>query len=279
MNNPNHRPPLAPLTLSLSLKHLGGWLAVAIGFLTLAGAGIVAAKFTYGFNGMYHLYSLFDLDGDSSVPTWYASFSLLICSLLLVFHARISRESGCADVWKWSALAAIFLVMSVDETARIHEILGGYVGVHVKAWAGEGDGDGFLHFSWVIPGGIFVGVMARAYIRFLLALPRDIAWRMVLSAAVYVGGALFMEMVDARSEDFYGAHGVYYQVGTVFEEFLEMAGVALFADTLTRYLGRRTARIALTLAIARAGNAAAPAPEHPRAGVYARSAAPTRTKA
>lgn len=244
------------MDVRVSLRHLGLALAAATIFFTTAGAAIVVAKFTYGFDRVYGLYHLFDLGSDSSVPTWYASFALLLCSALLALHAVASHRAGNRRAPYWWLLALIFLLLSVDEVARLHETLGAILGGRWTAHVG--DADGLFHWSWVLPGALFAGAVAVLYIRFLFSLPRGARYGMIAAGALFVGGAVFVEMLNAQQASVRGTRSLRYQLGTIFEEFLEMAGIALFAHVLVRHLTRQTGTVSMHICLEDAGHIVRP---------------------
>ena len=136
----------------------------------------------------------------------------------------------------WFGLAAIFVVLSLDEMASLHERAGSRL-------RDAYDLTGYLSFSWVIPGAVFVLLVALAYVPFLLRLPRGTAALMVLAGAVFVAGAIGIEILGAGHDAALGRDaGFRYLV--VIEETLELAGQALFAWALLRHLGNLRAVIA-----------------------------------
>ncbi|HEU5298759.1 MAG TPA: hypothetical protein VFW08_04620 [bacterium] len=71
------------------------------------------------------LTGFFDLDGEANIPAWYSSIQWFCTALLLgIFahrHVSLSRPKS----WPIAALSLVFLVISVDEIAVIHEQAGG----------------------------------------------------------------------------------------------------------------------------------------------------------
>lgn len=230
---------------TLPLRYIAPALAWGTVFFTLMGLLIIVAKFTYQFDRVYGLYSLFELGSDTGIPTWFSSLGLLTCSGLLAVRTSVSCKQS--DRWSsyWWALAAIFLLLSVDEVARLHEVLGGFIGAQLRPTVGEAAG--FLHYGWVMPGLLFVAVIGLAYARFLFAQPRKFRNRLIACAVVYIGGAVLVEMCNARSAYLYTPHSLIYQLGTVVEECMEMAGIALFARALVLDLDQRLDAVALHL--------------------------------
>ena len=99
----------------------------------------------------------FDLDSEGSLGAWFSSFSLACASalsliVLLVRRQRADDYHSRYRVWFWAAL--LFLVMSVDEAASLHEgfkeMMTGLTGYRLA-------GDGSLW--WVIAYGLFGGVI------------------------------------------------------------------------------------------------------------------------
>src|SRR5690606_42073042 len=91
-----------------------------------------------------------------------------------------------------------------------------------------GDGLGLLYFAWVVPGIALVVVLAMVFFRFLLHLPAKVALAFVLSAALYLGGAIGLELVGGRFAELHGMRSLTYRMIATVEEALEMAGAILF---------------------------------------------------
>jgi hypothetical protein len=66
----------------------------------------------------------FDLNGESNLPTWYASAQWLVVALLLAIVARRAVHRDRRRTWVIVLLPLMFLAMSIDEVAAIHEALG-----------------------------------------------------------------------------------------------------------------------------------------------------------
>jgi hypothetical protein len=235
------------IPMRLSLRDLGLIMAGATLFFTAAGAAVAVARFAYGHDYILGMYALFNLGSDANVPAWYASLALLICSALLVLHAIASQHYRDGRTLHWWLLAAIFLLLSIDEVARLHETLGGLIGRRLVA--NFGNARGLFYYSWVIPGSVFASFVALMFIRFLLRLPPLVRYGMLTAGALFVGGALGVEMFNSQHASLHGTRNLRYQLGTVFEEFLEMAGIALFAHVLVRHLGDRAATVGVQIVL------------------------------
>ena len=61
---------------------------------------------------------------DISIPTCYSSFALLVCAALLFLIGSAKARERAPYARHWTILGGIFVFLSVDEVAGIHERLG-----------------------------------------------------------------------------------------------------------------------------------------------------------
>lgn len=192
----------------------------------------LAAQISESYQGDYIYKSafvrMFDLSGESSIPTWFSSSTMLLCSVILSMVARVKKRSGERYALHWGFLAFILLGMSVDEVAQFHESLN-----RVGSLLGT---EGLLHFGWVIPGSAFVIAVGLAYLKFLTDLPVAVRRLFILAGALFVGGAIGMEMIGARSAQLYGQASPAFFLPVTVEEFMEMMGVIFFGYALLSYV-------------------------------------------
>lgn len=217
--------------------------------LTLASLGqhfldYVWGREGWGDEGLIAIPLTFNVGEDTSVPTWYSSFALLLCSALLAVIAAAKKWRSDRYTLHWTALSVIFLLMSIDEVATVHEASAETVGV-VSRFFGYAP-SGLLYAAWVIPGAIFVFVVLLAYLRFLAHLPKETTRWFLVAGALFVVGALGMEMLSARLSSFYGWENLenmpdkvkmVIAVQTAIEELFEMSGVVVFIYALLSYAG------------------------------------------
>lgn len=161
-----------------------------------------------------------DLDSEKSLPAWFSSWLLLAGAGLAATHAWV--EAGRDDrqmARYWTVLAIIFVYLSLDEEAAIHEKLS--LILHRMQLPG------FLHFSWMLVVAPLLLAGGLYFIPFLRRLSSPIGWRIFVAGCVYVAAAIGMEMVAGLIITNYGRSWLYY-VETVIEEGGEMVGAALF---------------------------------------------------
>lgn len=174
----------------------------------------------------------FDLGHEPSVPAWFSASVLLLNGLWLLVIARAEALKARPMSLHWAVLGAVFVGLSLDEAALFHELIDTLLARQLGT-------DGVLTFPWVIAGLSFVALIALAYLRFLLALPRRFAALFVGAGALFVGGAVGMEMASALAIDAYGSTSLAHLATQTVEESLEMAGSILFFYALSLYWSDR----------------------------------------
>ncbi len=165
------------------------------------------------------------LSYEKNLPTWYVSSLLLTCSFLLALIALATWKKRAPYVWAWGMLSAGFAYISLDEATTIHE-----------NWSKYFDYDGVLYFGWVIPAGILVATLGLILARFLVALPRETRWKFLASGAIYVGGAVGVELLLGYWTDIAGRKNLIYGLIDWVEESMELLGVTLFCVALVEYI-------------------------------------------
>jgi len=175
---------------------------------------------------------LFSVNLEESIPTWYSTINLLIASGLLALIAINSYKQREKFRYHWFGLALLFLYLSMDEGAVIHEILADPLQMHFNT-------SGFLSFGWQIVAFPLVVILGVVYLRFIYQLPSRIRNLIIISALLYVGGALIIEGISANQ--WYLDDGIslsYLAIATV-EELFEMLGVVTFIYTLLSYIAEK----------------------------------------
>jgi len=172
---------------------------------------------------------LFDLDDERNIPTWFSSTSLLLCAVCLGLVAAAKTRERDRYTWDWRILAMIFLCLSLDEAAGLHELT-------VKPLRSMLGADGMLLYTWVVLGAAFLVLFMAAYLRFFRKLPPDTRWLFAIAGTLCVGGALGMELVGGYYASLYGHRNLMFATLTTIEEVGEMAGVLIFIHALLSYI-------------------------------------------
>ena len=189
--------------------------------------------FALHFGDPYGLIRLFNLAVERNVPTVFEA-GLFVCAsaLFLLLATLPSHDRGERRLWL--VLAATFLFLAFDEALAIHERLIDPVRTHLHT-------GGLLFFAWVVPYAIAVAALA------IWATPKF--WRLgnrfrilfFLSAAVFLFGAVGMEMLGGQ---YYQANhqtvDLTYRLFQTVEESGEFLGLILLIYTQLALVGTRT---------------------------------------
>lgn len=195
----------------------------------------VSADGPFGF-----IYYRLILNSEANIATWFASTLLVLCAFALVSAAIAQRRQRHRD-WKyWFVLACVFVVLSVDETASLHENLTVPAQRIVDTDAAIGTN------AWVVIVLPLVLIFGAFQIRWLLRLPRAIAAGFVMSGAIFVGGAAGVEVLSGVARDQHGFHSIQFAVISLVEEGIEITGLCVFLTYLLRHLAAISVVDALT---------------------------------
>jgi hypothetical protein len=225
------------MKFSVSLRRLATVLVTVLVVLTVAGFAAEYCRYILGSKSP--LVNFFSLTEEKNLPTWWSSFLLLACSVVL--GAIAATKSRAAGEFKthWAVLAAIFCYMSIDEFVEIHEWLSGAPGL--------ANLHGFLYYGWVVPAGFVVLVFALSYLMFLFHLPMSSRIKVALAGALFVGGALGVELIlGLWTETHDDNNFVWAMIGLV-EESMEIMGSSLFLYALVEYLGHAVPELRVTV--------------------------------
>jgi len=217
------------ITLTISPKRVTQVLTFVVLCLALASVAGQYSKHVLGHDKLFGLVRLFDLDDEGNIPTWFASASLLFCSVLLAIIGRDRRWGGDRYYLHWSTLSGIFLLLSIDEAAHIHESLNTRVRAILKT-------EGLLQNAWIIPGAAFALIVAVACRHFLADLPGGTRRLFLAAGSLYVGGALGVEALGGWYTALYGQQNMTYALMATIEELLEMLGIVVLIYALLSYM-------------------------------------------
>jgi hypothetical protein len=176
-----------------------------------------------------HVVDLFSVNVEESIPTWYAATLLFGAAVLLAFIA--TAKAGIKDHFaaQWAGLAVIFVYLSIDEGAAVHEVAADVLQTQLTL-------TGFLYFGWQIVAVPLLILFALFYRRFLFHLPPRTRNLFILAAVIYVGGALVVEGISANQWYLDGGPTFEYLAIATVEEFSEMLGAVILIYALLSYM-------------------------------------------
>lgn len=212
----------------LSKSRLRPILFVPMGLVVLAGVLVEVLKPLYKLPSRTGIVPFLSMSYEGNVPTFYTAALLGITALLLALAAAATKRAGERFARHWWVLSAGFVYIAVDEVFSFHEMAGTFVQL-----------SGVLYFSWVIPAAAVVLLVGLAYVPFLRHLPMRTRIRFLLAGAIYVGGAVGMELPLGYWTEQNGTHNLGYGLIDAVEESLEMLGINLFVLWLVDHLAEK----------------------------------------
>ena len=206
-------------------------LLIIIVFLLACSVLLQSLKYVFHlqFTALNFLIFLFNVDQERNIPTFFSVLFLLIATRMLYSIAVEKSLKKDRYRFHWWLLTILFFLIAGDEFMATHEMISEII-------RDKYDVTGFLYYAWVIPFGALVIALSIFYSGFVFRhLPEKTRNFMLLSALLYVGGSMGMEMVGSYFFLKGGTENMTNAILTSIEEGMEMAGVALLIFTLADY--------------------------------------------
>lgn len=163
----------------------------------------------------WYFLQLFDVNEEHNLPTWFSGFNLLVATVILGTILLEKRRQDDPQKRRWWVLFAGFCFLSVDEIAGLHETV-----------------NSIVEPSWAWGGLLIAAVVGVYFIPFLRSLPRHTLIQFTTAGAVFIGGAVIMELVGEPLD----SDSLAYAMSTLVEEGMEMFGIILFVRAQLTYL-------------------------------------------
>lgn len=211
--------------------------------LLLLQAGIVAVNLTPLIE-RYTVSDLLDVNGEANLPSWLSASALLAIAAAAGLAAWADRLAARPrPLWRgWALIAGLFVLLSADEAAGLHELIGEKVHriVQIEALPSL--------YSWVLvvaPLGLVTVIFLIRWLAANLGFGSPTA-RLALEAIALWLAVPVLEALDPT-------HGG-PRLLSVFEETLEVGGEALFLAGVILYLGMPGRLSALASHLAKPGH-------------------------
>jgi hypothetical protein len=212
------------MQIKLRARRVTATLLAVLAFLTLAhlAGKVLDVRFDHSF-----VLSIFELDGEHSIPRFFASGILLLSALLLFAVACATKQARGYGQLYWLGLALIFCYLAIDKNVAIHEALASSLRLRLGLSKLE-------FYAWSY--GIVAVLLPLVYFRVLIMLPRQTTRLFVLGGVLFLFGAFGLDLVVAYLGQTINRAGAVYIGLATLEEVLEMGGVIVFIYALLSYL-------------------------------------------
>ncbi len=229
------------MKIKLSLK-LSEFCIAQFAIVTVVIAlGLFAYIFTK-LTGHYNLLGflrLLDVGREQSIPTYVSVINLLLASILIFIiysHEKANKQNGAGY---WLFLSILFLYLSIDESAGIHE---NFEHVYEYLVREELISPILDTHKWLPFGVFFVFAVSIVLLPFVSKLPTDTRRYFLIAGCVFVTGAVGFEYLGAvmlETGIVESSQDMAYLIRRLFEEGFEMYGIAIFNCALYREILRR----------------------------------------
>ena len=199
-------------------------------FLVLMHLALMYLAHVRGHDQVFGLVRMFDMLNEGNVPTWYSSMTLMACAAVLGAIAFVRMRQRDRFRWNWLGLALLFVLLSVDEAAFIHET------VQAVLRRGMRKEDSFYSLASIVYPSLLALAALLANLRFLASLPRRTAMLFLCAGAVFVGGAIGVDYVGELHKNAHGMQNMTFALMNAVEEGMEMFGVVIFLYALLDYV-------------------------------------------
>lgn len=220
--------------MQIKIKKFTVFLIGVVALLLLIHIGLYVLDI-YFFPGqmwLEHLIYRFDLDSEPSIPTWFSVILLFLGSVTALITGL--NEKNKIFTKYWYIIAALLLLISMDEAASFHESfglwLGQVLGVEISL--------GFATIrDWVVIALISVVLVSIVLWNFVRKLPKRTTWLLIAAGMVFIAGSLGVETLHFTAfklEEGSFAH----RLSNAAEEGTEMLGAVLVLYALMDYARR-----------------------------------------
>lgn len=191
--------------------------------------GAIAAERLLGVSRATGVLRQVDLNAEANATAWFGSFLLLLAAALAAAVATSAPVAAAGATRRWGVLTGLLALMSVDETAQLHDLATGPLRAALDTELTV------FHFAWVIPALVVVTAAVLYLAPLGRTLPGREAPRLLGAAAVYVAGAVVLEMLGGLVVDVdvtVRGYTLPYLAATTVEESLELVGAVLLVAVL-----------------------------------------------
>jgi hypothetical protein len=207
------------------------------------------------------------MDLEANLPSFFNASLFFIGAALFHLHAKTAESRERAG---WLLMAAVFIFLGIDEGSQVHEQFIQFTRRLIDNGDRSGRGLQWLYFAWIVPYGAALIGLGLLLFRWFFRLSPSLRKHLLISGAVYLFGAVCLEMVGGKVADgmleapatpyssmildVYGPSSsplymdpLYIATYTL-EETFEMTGLILCIGSLLRAFEAKHLQVSLSLA-------------------------------
>ena len=184
-----------PTEMKITPKKISYTLLGIVCSLLVANLAIIYLRFVMGFEHLKGFSHGFYFDAEANFPSLYSALAILFSAVLLWRIGGLALEKANRRSSYWKFLAIVFVFLAIDEFGSLHEYM---IQPMRGIMKGSSLDSGYLYFAWFIPYVIVVIFMGLVLFRFLFKLSARTRWLLIFSGAIFIAGAVGMEMVGGK---------------------------------------------------------------------------------
>jgi hypothetical protein len=179
--------------------------------------------------------TFFDLDEESNLPTWFSSFQFLtLASLSLLRREQIKGHAAVSLIHAYEALGAVFLFLSMDETACFHENITAF-GKLISVHSPLPNGHGLWIFAYPVVALFVLFVFRKIVYEFIRE--RKARSLFILGGFVYILGVAGFELSGYYLTRL-GLRDIYKFIEVPLEEGCELLGQTIMIKAMLAKIGQ-----------------------------------------
>jgi hypothetical protein len=206
------------MKIEMNTAKIVTFLSVAAAVFILANIIMLIIYFSIGDPDKFPFIQLIDLDQEANLPTLFSSIILLVSAFLFYLLSKNTVQQRSGDKRYWFGLSLVFLFLSFDESAMIHEDIGDFISQFINA-------SGYLYYPWFVIYSLLIIILGGYYIRFFFEMDRKLFLSFIRAAIIYLSGAIGFDLLGSKEISIHGADTLLYCIYFTIEESLEMFGV------------------------------------------------------
>ena len=181
---------------------------------------------------------LFDFNQVANIPSFFSAILLLSTSVLF-FFITFSKKSRNKHYAGWLGLTLLFFFLALVEGVSFDEF-------SLIFFSEKLNLTGYPFFTWLLAYTLVITILGLIYIPFIKNLNQKLLLLMLISATIYISGAIVLEIIGNKTFETNGlsfAYRIFYTA----EETLEMIGLAGLIYTLNWYISIKNRKVSFEL--------------------------------
>jgi hypothetical protein len=171
----------------------------------------------------------FDVNSEANITTYFSVTMAMLSAFLFFVIAYLKNAAKDRFRFQWAALGVFLLYISMDDASVIHEKSSKYL----KGLSSLG---GWFEYKWVFIGITVIVIMGILFFNFWLHLDNKYKALLLISAAIFFGGAVGVEILGGRFAYTFGSKNFSYVLFTTWEQGSQYAGLILLIYSLLHYI-------------------------------------------